>query len=104
MRFLIRGRQQGKTTDLLSWMREAPEGVKRIMAVHDRRTVDRMLLQNPDLKLWQFIAIWDLERYAKQRCTEDETIEVCIDNVDLCLQMLMPRVKLELVSGTGELS
>ncbi len=64
MRIESFGRQQGKTTRMLEWMREVPttDGEVRIGVFRDQDTAMRLLRENPDLHSWQFVCFDEVRR------------------------------------------
>lgn len=94
-RFDIRDRQTGKTTDLLAWMRDAPEGEHRIyvgasnesaMHVYRSTFVDGV----SDLESWQFVGMREVSRDAWGGVLRGRggVIVLGLDNLDLMLNDL----------------
>lgn len=92
MRFIIRDRQQGKTTDLLAWMREAPEGEHRICVSHARDRAMQLLRENPDLESWQFVTAEDLRGHGAFSGVlrgRGGRVVLGVDDLDLVLSRLL---------------
>lgn len=57
MKVVALGRQRGKTTQMLQWLREAPKGEHRVIVSPTKEEAMRLLRENPDLASWQFVTI-----------------------------------------------
>lgn len=55
MKVITTPRGGGKTTRMLAWMREAPEGEHRVLVCFSSHEAMRLRRENPDLKSWQFV-------------------------------------------------
>jgi hypothetical protein len=94
----VRSRQMGKTTDLLAWMRRAPEGEHRVLVSHSREEATRLYRStfsgndNPtDLESWQFVGINEVLPGAWSGVLRGRggRVVLGIDNLDLVLPMLV---------------
>lgn len=64
-RFDMRDRQTGKTTDLLAWMRAAPEGEHRIYVGHSNEAAMALYREHRDeFESWQFVGLREVSRDA----------------------------------------
>lgn len=110
MQIHVGGRQQGKTTKMLEWMRAAPEGEVRVLVSLDRERSMQLLRENPDLHSWQFVSVGEMARGRPNRMMAQRDLVVLgIDDLDVFIasQFTYPvaRVSLtgEYVEGDGEL-
>lgn len=109
MKFMIRGRQRSKTTQLLDWMELAPEDVTRVAVCHSLQEVNRLQRlaadHRPDLESWQFISVDELPTYRPYPVVTGQTqIEIGIDNLDLILERVLKCVyPIDMITATGEL-
>lgn len=93
MRTIEAPRQGGKTTRMLQWAREAPEGEHRVIVSATGQEAMRLLRENPDLESWQFVAL-DEVRSASGRGFSGVLLGrggyICLglDNLDLMLSDL----------------
>lgn len=81
MRIYVSGRQTGKTTDLLFWLKSTPEGV---LIVHSTAEKYRLQKENPELKGRIHTAFDAAEGFLRGR----RNIIIGIDNLDLILPAL----------------
>lgn len=92
MEFILRPRQGGKTTDMLAWLRAAPEGEHRIIVSQSPKEAMRLLRENPDLESWQFVGFEELSSptiWAGVLYGRGGHIVLGIDNIDLILAELI---------------
>lgn len=115
MYFFIAGRQSGKTTKIIDWMRAAPEGVGRVCVCISLMECNRLQREycywdgegeDPPgrLETWQFIT-WEevvSHRDSLSGITRGRgwTIEYGIDNVEIILGQ-MSRWPIRFVTATG---
>lgn len=111
MKVLVGGRQQGKTTAMLTWMLYAPPGVRRCLVTHNREEARRVYESTFPARWdgespfggWQFLSIQDVLR--RPDCLQGrQRVEVGFDNLDLILPRLFRTpVAVGAVAMTGEL-
>jgi hypothetical protein len=97
MRFLIAGRQEGKTTKILGWFLETPE---RKLIVHSEQEAKRLRELVPEDRERDIVAIWAWREARLGR--QVRQYEVAVDNLDLVLQGLLHH-DVSLVAATGNL-
>jgi hypothetical protein len=92
-----RGRQTGKTTDLIEWMDDAPEGTTRVfIAAHGHDAAMRALKMARDreqnkLESWQFISLNELKTYNPFPYMTGQTrLEYGLDEAIEALCRLLP--------------
>jgi hypothetical protein len=89
MKVVALGRQEGKTTKMLQWLREAPEGEHRVLVCVSDREAMRLLRENvgPDssLESWQFVGPDEVDPDGWQGVLMGRggTVVLGIDNIDL---------------------
>jgi len=99
MKLLIGPLASGKTTRLIQWMREAPEGEKRVAVFSSMQEVSRLQRENPDVESWRFLSFDDIEALRGY----DRDIVVGIDNLSWFLsRALGGRFPAGLVTFTGQ--
>lgn len=95
---LVTGRQEGKTTALLAWLRAAPPGEHRIFVAHSALEAMRVYRStwdeedNPtDLESWQFVGLEEATRdaWGAVLACRGGVVVLGIDNLDLVLQRLV---------------
>lgn len=105
MEFMIRGRQGGKTTAMLQWMREAPDGEARIMVCHSLKEAAEMMKAHREFASWQFVPIEDFRSpgvFSGVKLTRK--IVLGIDDLDRVLQRILGTSEdIGLVTATGSL-
>lgn len=104
MRVMVTGRQGGKTTAMLEWMRGAPEGEHRVCVSASREQAMRLLRDNPDLESWQFVALDDVRRggaFGGVLRGRGGHVVLGIDNLDMVLGALI-YWPVDAVTVTGE--
>lgn len=103
---IVGGRQTGKTTKLIAWLKAAPEGEARVAIFHSNEEAMAQLRANRnglnDLESWQFGSLDDLDTGAFSAVSGH--IVIGIDNLDLILgRLLRTRWPVDFVTMTGEL-
>lgn len=106
MEFIIGGRQQGKTTKLLEWMREAPPGTARVMICNSDEVAQKMWEyqeRGPNLlkrEQFQSLEEFKLRKHATRLNGMD--IELAVDDVaHILCQALGTWHPIERVAGFG---
>ncbi len=97
----VTGRQQGKTTKMLEWMRAAPEDEVRVLVSHTRARSMQLLRENPDLYSWQFVSSEEMLRGHTTHQAIRGRIVLGVDDLDLVLQRLL-NFPIGRISMTGE--
>ncbi len=86
----IDGRQGGKTTRMLQWLREAPEGEHRVLVCHTEEDAMRVYRDNRDeFESWQFVGPNDLRdpgAWSGVLMGRGGRIVLGLDNLDLLLR------------------
>lgn len=101
-------RQGGKTTKLLQWMRDAPDGEHRVMLCHSSSEAMRLLRHSRDqdmgLESWQFVSSGDITDGAWSGVLRGRggSIVVGIDNLDMFLQHIVGGWPVGAVTMTGD--
>lgn len=98
MKFVIRPRCGGKTTEVLNWLRETPGAV---LLVHDEAHAARLRREN-DLTDKQVMSFRSVSRLRGRR-----HVAVGVDNLDLMLRSLLGLSRdasVDLVTATGEVA
>lgn len=90
-RIIVTGRQGGKTTQMLQWVREAPEGEHRVLVCTHGSEAMRLLRENPDLESWQFVGLNEvkLDAWSGVLFGRGGYIVLGLDNIDLMLTGLL---------------
>lgn len=93
-RMIVTGRGGGKTTQMLQWMREAPQGEHRIIVCPSGQEAMRLLRENPDLESWQFVSleeVMDRDRAAWSGVLHGRggRVVLGLDNLDMMLDRLI---------------
>lgn len=106
MKLDIGGRGSGKSTRILQWMNDAPEGVKRIVVCHDHSAAMGMLRsarsrfrENNHLESWQFIGVEELRSYNPFPWGRFE-FEFAVDQMEIAFQNLFSRYRIALATVT----
>lgn len=99
--FDVGGRKIGKTTRMLQWLEEAPQGELRIMVVHSTREADRLAKLANDqgyknITESHFVTFSNLEWLHGL----PGNIQLGVDNIDLMLTYLF-KASVARVSATG---
>ena len=89
------GRQSGKTSKLLQWMREAPPGTNRWMICCNMDQVQFLNAKHPDLS-GRFVTCETLKGRF------NPWVELCIDNVDLMFNYIAGPYPVKAWSATTE--
>lgn len=114
MQFHITGRQGGKTTAMLRWMMDAPEGEHRVVACHSHQEAMRLLQFARDMDLglesWQFVGPGPDPRHGVPSSMwagvlrgRGGEIHVGVENADIFFAALWRPFQVDLVTATGEL-
>ncbi len=100
IQYVISGRQDGKTTRLLKWISEAPEGKTRILMCCDEGRSDRLKEENPYLA--HLIMAYHPYLMDGWGIGDDEDIELAVDDVELLLAQILNRnANVQVIAGTG---
>lgn len=109
LRVLVSGRQCGKTSELLKWVRSAlpddPNPELRVIVTHTRDRASQLRDNNPDLESWQFMSFDELRHPS--RGTWDQLrgrrgrIVLGIDDLELSLTQMLPDFTVGAVTMTG---
>jgi hypothetical protein len=92
--FEVRARQSGKTTDLLAWVADAPEGEHRVFVTHSKEEAMRVYRENRDrFESWQFVGIDEVKpgAWAGVIIGRGGRVVLGLDNFDLMLERLVGR-------------
>lgn len=101
MKLLIDRRGRGKTTALIEWMRQAPDGELRVYVAHDHlaamaayrstMTENEDGLPVSDLESWQFISWDELADYGPAILAYRRPLNIvlAVDNLDLILRRII---------------
>ena len=111
MKFDICDRGKGKTTRLLEWLLDAPEGEHRVLVSHDRRTTMKLLREARDRGLpvesWQFVSFDEIRTgsnaFSGVLHGRGGHVVLGIDNADIILRGLTAW-SIDIVTATGELA
>jgi hypothetical protein len=106
MRFMIRGRREGKTTELVAWALQNPEGVILVTHPATQRYIKQQLQVFFDGKYVgrrNAAEIMIIGRFMEQLCGFPYSTKVCIDDVDNFIQQLVGPYEIDIVTATGEL-
>ena len=104
--FQIGGRQTGKTTAMLDWMQDAPEGDHRVLVCHTGQEAMRLLRESRerglDLESWQFVGYDELKpgTWSGVLHGRGGRVVLGVDNLDLILGRLLGW-PVERVTATG---
>lgn len=97
MQFHITGRGQGKTTQMLQWMSEAPEAqsdeIRVCVSPHPREAMRLLRLSREmglGLRSWQFVSIDELNASLWSSVRGRRNIVLGFDNLELILSRLIP--------------
>lgn len=115
MNIIVGGRQSGKTTKMLEWMKAAPEDEHRICVASSTQESMRLLRLSRELgyefESWQFIgpsdmssnplSDWSGVRYHDRLLGIKSRFVLGFDNLDILLQSWVP-YPVGLVTMTGE--
>ena len=97
--FQVSGRKTGKTTQLLEWMKQAPEGQIRIMVCSSgntaRHAYDKAISMGMEVTRDNFIEIEDCRYLIGQ-----SNIRLCVDNLD-CMLFSIFTQPVDFVTATG---
>jgi hypothetical protein len=106
VKIIVTGRRGGKTTAMLQWLREAPEGEHRVLVCHSemeamrlwrevwhKQTADRpdREMQPGDLESWQFVGPLEMRGegvWSGVLMGRSGRVVLGFDNLDLWLQGL----------------
>lgn len=86
MQIYVSGRQEGKTTKMLEWMRAASEDETRVLVVHNEMRAMTLHRENPDLDSWQFVGWEEMVKIRGRHATSVRgEVVLGIDDLDLLL-------------------
>lgn len=80
-RVILKPRHAGKTTQMLQWLRDTPDGVMVCATEHEAM---RLREENPDLEGRRFVSATDARNLAGRR-----PVVLGVDNIDLVLAALL---------------
>ena len=98
--YVIGNRQEGKTTRLLKWVSEAPEGKTRILMCCNKWRCDWLREKNPQIA--HRIMAYHPYMSDGWGIGDDEDIELAVDDVELLLAQILNRnANVQVIAGTG---
>ena len=98
--YVIGNRQEGKTTRLLKWVSEAPEGKTRILMCCTDTKRDQLRKENPQIA--HRIMAYHPYMSDGWGIGDDEDIELAVDDVELLLAQILNRnANVQVIAGTG---
>lgn len=96
MKIITAPRRGGKTTQMLEWMRNAPDGEHRVCVSATQQEAMRLLRENPDLETWKFVSLDEVQGHGGRGggsgvlYGRGGEIRLGLDNADWMLKSMIP--------------